>query len=322
MADLDWLISRITSMAKDSQDQRLSDARAGRFEGAQWVPQSELDERRRKQALMDLEAQKQTGELDKQRLIDTGMTTRERMKNAAALDVQGLRNTGVLAEQKERNTGELARQGLINTGSSDVANISAGASRYGHELTSAATVKAHEIAGQASRDVANINLGLAKNDPRKEIFEAWSKSPNPDEKTLAGLTDGYNTIFGKQRPALPVAGTPEADAAYNNARASFNSRFGSAPVAAPAPITSATPARIRGTSFDKPDTVTPTPEQTSPTFYDRFVKNPSPTETTDPEEIRKRTRSAMRNALFSFSPSSIRESALQSRRDWENRYNQ
>ena len=129
----------------------------GTFRGIHWIPQSQLDEERKHENAMALEKQKSTGELEKQRLVESGATTR-----------QGLVNTGQVEVEGVKNIGALARQRLMNESAANVENIKGGFD-----------VKGHEIQAGAQRDVATTQAGAHKYSADKGL---------ESHKVIAGAT--------------------------------------------------------------------------------------------------------------------------------------
>ena len=90
-----------------------------------------------------------------------------------ALEVLKMHNAGQMDVARENNAGQLARQSLANIGNENVANIHAGASRYGSELG----LKGNEITAKATVDAAKATADAAQ-----------GKDSGLGKEHIAGLT--------------------------------------------------------------------------------------------------------------------------------------
>ena len=186
---------------------------AGTHRGVYWIPQSQLDEERKHKYALELEGQKSAGELERQRLINTGN-----------VDVQGVRNIGELARQRLMNEGNLAQENVRGKFGVQGEEIRAGAQKYGadqtlaghkytadqslasHKYTADQLLKGHEITSAGHVEVARLG--------------AEGKRPTPSEIYLQSAGQFYDpAIYDSLRkreigpPPIPegdiTAGTPQ-----------------------------------------------------------------------------------------------------------------
>ena len=186
---------------------------AGTHRGVYWIPQSQLDEERKHKYALELEGQKSAGELDRQRLINTGN-----------VDVQGVRNIGELARQRLMNEGAAATENIRGGYGVQGEEIRAGAQKYGadqtlaghkytadqslasHKYTADQLLKGHEITSAGHVEAARLG--------------AEGKRPTPSEIYLQSAGQFYDpAIYDSLRkreigpPPIPegdiTAGTPQ-----------------------------------------------------------------------------------------------------------------
>ena len=122
------------------------------------------------------------------------------------MEKQGLVNQGALGLARENNAGQLARQSLANIGNENVANINAGASRYGSELG----LRGNEITAKATVDAAQATVDAAQGKDKGEekgfaglIGKVIDADPGilTDTKRLNETVSNIRTFFPPQRGA-------------------------------------------------------------------------------------------------------------------------
>ena len=127
-----------------------------------------------------------------------------------ALEVGKMLNAGQMDVARENNAGQLARQSLANIGNENVANIHAGASRYGSELG----LKGNEITAKATVDAAKATADAAQGKDKGEdkgedkgfaglIGKVIEADPGilTDTKRLNETVSNIRTFFPPQRGA-------------------------------------------------------------------------------------------------------------------------